>query len=81
MTAIVIGAAHKLVPMDAEQEAGALLKRLIDSATFKRFALPNLVVDSPSEESYVQFTQNSLVLAIKTALGKTCNERSEASSR
>jgi hypothetical protein len=36
MTAIVIGAAHKLLPMDIKQEAGALLERLTDNATFKR---------------------------------------------
>jgi hypothetical protein len=38
------------------------------NTTFKRFALPNIAVDSSSEESYVQFTQNPVVLAIKTAL-------------
>jgi hypothetical protein len=68
MTSIAIGVARKLLPMDAEQGAGALLKRMTDNTTFKRFALPNIAVDSSSEESYVQFTQNPVVLAIKTAL-------------
>jgi hypothetical protein len=36
--------------------------------TFKRFALPNIAVGSSSEESCVQFTQNPVVLAIKSAL-------------
>jgi hypothetical protein len=39
--------------MDAEQGTGALLKRMTNNATLKRFALPNLAVDSPAEESSV----------------------------
>jgi hypothetical protein len=58
MTSIAIGVARKLLPMDAEQGAGALLKQMTDNTTFKRFALPNIAVDSSSGESYVQFTQN-----------------------
>jgi hypothetical protein len=54
--------------MDAEQSSKcSLLKRVTENATFKRFALPNLG-NSPFEESYLRFTQNPVVLAIKTAL-------------
>jgi hypothetical protein len=56
--------------MDAEQGTGALLKRMTNNATLKRFALPNLAVDSPAEESSVQFPQNPLELTIKIALEK-----------
>jgi hypothetical protein len=51
MTPIAIGVARKLLPMDAEQGAGFLLKRMTDNTTLKRFALPNIAVDSSSEES------------------------------
>jgi hypothetical protein len=51
MTAIAIGAAKKLLPNDAEEGASALLKRMTENTTFKRFALPNLS-DGGSEESY-----------------------------
>jgi hypothetical protein len=40
---------------------------MTENTTFKRFALPNLA-DGKSEESYLQFTSNPVVQAIKTSL-------------
>jgi hypothetical protein len=53
-------------------------------ATLQRFALPNLAIDSPSEESEPQFTQNPVVpyycsYHIKTLLKKR-SDRKEVSS-
>jgi hypothetical protein len=69
LTAIAIGAAKRLLPKDAEQGASALLKRMTENATFKRFALPNLA-GGKCEESYLQFIKNPVVQAIKTSLKK-----------
>jgi hypothetical protein len=66
---IAIGAAKKLLPKDVEQGASALVKRMTDNPTFKRFALPNFA-GGKSEDSYLRFIKNPVVQAIKTSLEK-----------